>query len=171
MVLLQDGNEGSSPKREQSAAIDIPNQCSKDTVEDTLRSRSSTQDSKSTDSTPKDAPRDVPSKPSDDEGTPPRPLPLSEVSLFERRYSEPVDVIGAGAVGRDGPLSEQQGRGEGKEEEEGIIWNKSDHQLVTSSLPNSSVAIQIEVSWYFDLHNVHSMCIIIRSSFVHGYPH
>ena len=145
MVVLQDGSEGSSSKREQSAAIDIPAPRNKDSVQDPLRTHSGIQGSnKSTDSTPKSTHRYVLSKP--DEGTPPRPLPVSEPAVFERRYSEPVDVIGAGAVVRGGAEQLESGGGEEKEGKERITWNKSAHQLVTSSLPSSSsVAIQIEV--------------------------
>ena len=139
--MLQDGSEGSSLKREQSAAIDIPTPRKKDSTQDCC----DTQDSnKSTNSTLIDTPKDVPPKP--DEGTPPHPLPVSEPAMFERRYSEPVDMIGAEAIGRGGG-PEQPGSG-GREEKEGkerVAWSKSAHQLVTSSLPNSSVAIQIEV--------------------------
>ena len=142
MAVLQDGSEGSSPKREQSAAIDIPAPRNKGSVQDPLRTRSGTQDpNKSTDSTPKGTLRDVPSKP--DKGTPPRPPPVVEPAVFQRRYSEPVDVIGAGAVVRGGAEQPESGGGEEKER---IAWNRSAHQLVTSSLPgSSSVAIQIEV--------------------------
>ena len=152
MSVLQDGSEGtcSSSKREQSAAIDIPAPCNKDSVQDSLRTRSGTQDfSKSTDSTPKGAYGNVPSKL--DEDTPPRPLPVGgePAAVFERRYSEPVDVIGARAVVTGGAEPPESGGGDERERKERIGWSKSAHQLVTSSLPNSSsVAIQIEVGWY-----------------------
>ncbi len=136
MVVFQDGSGGSQPKREQSASIDIPAPHNEDSAQDALRTRSGTQDSsKSTDSTSKL-----------DEGTPPRPLP---VGVFERRYSEPVDVIGAGAVVMGGAEQPEGGEGGDERESKGrIAWSKSAHQLVSSSLPHSSaVAIQIEVSW------------------------
>ena len=150
MVVLQDGSEGRSSKREQSAAIDIPAPHNKGSAQDTSRPRSGTQDSnKSTDSTPKGTYGDDPSKP--DEGTPPRPLPVGEPAMFERRYSEPVDVIGAGAAAVAMGGARQPEGGEGGDEREGkerLVWSKSAHQLVTSSLPpSSSVAIQIEVGW------------------------
>lgn len=142
MAVLQDG---SSPKREQSAAIDIPAPRNKDSTQDPLRTRSGTQDSKSSsDSTPKGTLRDDTFK--QEEGTPPCPLPVSEPAMFERSYSEPVDLIGAGSVVRGRAEQLESGGGEEKEGKERITWNKSDHQLVMSLLPNSSsVAIQIEV--------------------------
>ena len=148
MVVLQDGSEGHSSKREQSATIDIPASCKKGSAQDALRPRSGTQDSnKSTDSMPKGTYGDDPSKP--DEGTPPRPLPVGEPAMFERRYSEPVDVIGAraSAIAMGGAGQPEGGEGgDEREGKEGIAWSKSAHQLVTSSLPpSSSVAIQIEV--------------------------
>ena len=135
---MQSGSEERhSLKREQSAAIDIPSSTSrgKDETLNSIRSRSSTQDSKSTDSTPKDT---LPN--TDKEETPPErthspgPPPAGGLSIFERRYSEPV------AVGE--PCVVERG-GEGKV---GITWNQSEQQLVSSSLPSSAVAIQIEVS-------------------------
>ena len=141
--MLQDGSEGSSPKREQSAAIDIPTPHNKNSIQDPLRTRSDTQESnKSTNSTPKDTPKDVPSK--SDEGTPPCPLSVSDPAIFERRYSEPVDMIVAGAVGRGGGPEQPESRGEEREGKERITWSKSAQQLQVTS-PNSSVAIQIEV--------------------------
>ena len=156
MVLLQDGSEGCSPKREQSAAIDIPAPRNEGSTYDPLRTRSGTQDS-----TPTGTYRDIQSKP--DEGTPPRPLPVDEPIMFERRYSEPVDVIGAGAVVRDGAEQPESGGGEVRGRKQRITWSKSAHQLVTSSLPDSTpVAIQIEVGGFSFLNGLHSMCTAIR---------
>ena len=126
-------------KREQSAAIDIPSPNGKDVTHASSRNRSSTHDSKSTDSTPNGAQKDTPPK-SDKEATPPErthspvPPPASGLSVLERSYSEPIPV-------QDPCGGELRGRGQ-----EGIGCNDSRQELMMSSLPNSAVAIQIEVS-------------------------
>lgn len=125
-----------SVKREQSAAIDIPSPNGEDPTHPSSRSRSSTHDSKFTDSTPKGTPKDK----SDKEATPPDrmhspiPPPASGLAMFERSYSEPVCI--------EEPRGSEHREG-GKE---GIVWNTSEQQLVTTLLPDSAVAIQIEVS-------------------------
>lgn len=102
---------------------------------------SDTLDSKSTDSTPKGTPKDTPPKVGVAVGDPPQThspepssLPENVSAMFERRYSEPVAV---------GDVSGGEERGERREV---IKWSNSDLNLVSSSLPNPSVAIQLEVS-------------------------
>ena len=146
--VLQDGSDQGSVKREQSAAIDIPSpQGSDATLNETARNRRDMLDSsKSADSTPKGTPKDTPPKSGDNDTPPsgmhspiPEPgsssMPESGLSVFERRYSEPV-AIGGELCG---------GEQRGDEEKEDIVWNRSEQQLDSSSLPNPSVAIQIEV--------------------------
>ena len=140
-----------SVKKEKSAAIDIPSLNGIDTTHPSSRSRSSTHNSKSTDSTPKDTPKDTPPK-LDEEVTPPNrthspidiPPLAGGLSMLERSYSEPVCT-------EEPCVGEQRGGGK-----EGIVWNNSVQQLVTSSLPDSAVAIQIEVS--------DSVLVVYRSS-------